>query len=90
MIKAIDEILPIEDDERALYQPFYKEHTPVGWMREAYGYTRIILKMKRGHKGWTPYGCARDCGDHYIVARSCSYDRVDKRTLAITENVEDK
>jgi hypothetical protein len=82
-------ILPIDDEERAQYQRFYKEHTPVGWMEEE-SITRLIVKMKRGYKGWTPSGCARDCGDHYIVAHYGSYTRVDKRTLTVTKDVEDK
>ena len=68
-------ILPIDDEERAQYQRFYKEHTPVGWMEE---------------ESITPSGCARDCGDHYIVAHYGSYTRVDKRTLTVTKDVEDK
>lgn len=75
------------------YVKFYKHHTPIGWMREEFEHTtmsRIILKMKPGHKGWTPYGCARDCGDHYIIARYSQFDRVDKKTLQITFDVEDK
>lgn len=82
-------ILPITEEENAAYQPFYRHHSPIGWMREETT-TRLIVKMKPRHKGWTPSGCARDCGDHYIVARFASYDCVDKRTLAITEDVEDE
>ena len=39
---------------------------------------------------WTPYGMVRDCGDHYIRARYCGYERIDKDTLTVTEYVEDK
>lgn len=39
---------------------------------------------------WTPFGCCRDCGDHYIIARYSRYDRIDKSTLEITHDVEDR
>ena len=32
----------------------------------------------------------RDCGDHYIIARCSGFDRVDKETLKVTRNVEDR
>lgn len=46
--------------------------------------------MKPGHKGFTPYGCARDCGDHYILAQYAEYVRIDKKTGEKTYDVEDK
>lgn len=39
---------------------------------------------------WTRYGTIRDCGDHYIMAGYSRYDRIDKDTLEITEDVEDR
>jgi hypothetical protein len=39
---------------------------------------------------WTRYGTIRDCGDHYIKANYSSYSRIDKDTLQVTEDVEDK
>ena len=63
----------------------------VGYLEEEGAVSgRVVLKPKPGHRAWTPTGCARDCGDHYIVARYCSYDRVEKRTMAVTEDVEDR
>lgn len=82
-------ISPITEDEIARYQSFYQQHTLIGWMREGTT-TRIIVKMKPGYKGWTPYMCARDCGDHYIIARYDRFDRIDKGTHAITKDVEDR
>ena len=82
-------VLAITDNDREFYQRFYKEHNVVGLLQEE-NITRIIVKMKQGYKGWTPYGCARDCGDHYIIARCSRYDRVEKKTLDITKDVEDK
>lgn len=38
----------------------------------------------------TPYGYVRDCGDHYIKAQYSRYDRIDKATLEITRDVEDR
>lgn len=39
---------------------------------------------------WTRYGTVRDCGDHYIKAQYSRYDRIDKETLEITTDVEDR
>lgn len=39
---------------------------------------------------WTRYGTVRDCGDHYIKAQYSRYDRIDKDTLKITQDVEDR
>lgn len=39
---------------------------------------------------WTRYGTVRDCGNHYIKAQHSSYDRIDKETLEITRDVEDR
>lgn len=38
---------------------------------------------------WTRSGSVRDCGDHYIIAMSSRYDRIDKKTLEIAKDVED-
>ena len=38
---------------------------------------------------WTRSGSVRDCGDHYIMANPSRYDRIDKKTLEITKDVED-
>lgn len=38
----------------------------------------------------TPYGTVRDCGDHYIKAQYSRYDSIDKETLEITKDVEDR
>lgn len=59
-------------------------------MMEEENENRIMVKMKRGYKGFTPYGVARDCGNHYIIARYTRYDSVDKKTLEVTKDVEDK
>lgn len=39
---------------------------------------------------WTRSGTVRDCGDHYIKANYSRYDRIDKDTLEITKDVEDR
>lgn len=38
----------------------------------------------------TPYGSVRDCGDHYIKAQYDRFDRIEKATLEITQDVEDR
>ncbi|MCM1124594.1 MAG: hypothetical protein NC416_18620 [Eubacterium sp.] len=50
-----------------------------------------ITNSYRVVKGkFTPYGGIRDCGDHYIKANYSSYDRIDKKTLEIEKDVEDR
>lgn len=88
------EIITISEKDRDWYNTQYSKHNAVGFMKEYCNngdcFIRIILKMKPGHRGWTPFGAARDCGDHYIIARYSRYDRVDKKTLKVTIDVEDK
>lgn len=57
--------------------------------RDGGGCTYVVFKCKPGHHG-TRYGMCRDCGDHYIIARWSRYDRIDKKTLEITFDVEDR
>ena len=82
----------VSEEDMRWFNAQYPQHSIVGFMREDgdNGISRVILKMKPGHKGWTPYMTARDCGDHYIVARYDRYDRVDKKTLTITKDVDDR
>lgn len=51
--------------------------------------TLVVFKCKQGHRG-TRYGMCRDCGDHYILARWSRYDSIDKKTLKITVDVDDR
>lgn len=53
------------------------------------GCSYVVFKCKPGYHG-TWYGMCRDCGDHYIIARWSRYDRIDKKTLKMTCDVEDK
>ena len=39
---------------------------------------------------WTRSYTIRDCGDHYIYAGYSAYYRIDKATLEITKDVEDR
>lgn len=48
-------------------------------------YEHVVFKGS-----WTRYGTVRDCGDHYIYAGYSQFYRIDKETLEITEDVEDK
>lgn len=47
--------------------------------------TYVIMKGR-----YTAYGMVRDCGDHYIRAKYSSYERIDKETLEVTQDVEDR
>lgn len=80
----------ISEEDRAYFQGFYTQHNVVGLLEEGDHEYRVILKMKPGYKGWTPYGTARDCGDHLILARWSRYDSVDKKTMQIFTDVEDR
>ena len=39
---------------------------------------------------WTRHGSVRDCGDHYIKASYDQFDRIEKGSLEITRDVEDR
>lgn len=49
----------------------------------------VVMKATGNLTAWTPYQMCRDCGDHYIIAKLCRYDRIDKGTLKVTRDVED-
>lgn len=83
-------IKEISKESKDYFQRFYKGHTVIGLMEEEGIGDRVIVRSKPGYNGWTPYGTARDCGDHYIVANYSRYDRVEKKTLKVTEDVEDR
>lgn len=82
-------IVQLTPEDKAHFQKFYNQHNVVAFMEDGFC-NRVVVKMKQGYKGWTPFGTARDCGDHYIIARYSRYDRVDKKTMEITRDVEDK
>ena len=85
-------ITNLQDGNKEYFQQFYDVHKVTGELlvetsdsgSEMYS-DHIIVKG-----GWTPHGCARDCGDHYIVARYSRYDRIDKDTFKVTQDVEDR
>lgn len=79
----------LNKEEADLYQVFYKKHNVIGLI-DFGNYSKVVLKMKRGFKGFTPYMTARDCGDHYILAMYDRYDRLDKKTWKLTTDVEDR
>lgn len=86
----------LEDTEREFFErvnPGYKctgETLEERWENGG-GQTLVVFKtVGRGKKHFTPYGMCRDCGDHYIIARWSRYDRIDKATLEIERDVEDR
>lgn len=89
---AIIEVTKATDD-LTIYERFNPGFTTTGellteeWEEsgKVRGITRVVFKGK-----YTAYGMCRDCGDHYIIARYSRYDRIDKATLKITEDVEDR
>ena len=95
----------LNTEDATYFQQFYTKHTVVGYMKVYHDSSEfveagipanqrysgnVIVKMKPGYRGWTPYGCVRDCGDHYIKANYSSYDRIEKGTFVITKDVDDK
>ena len=81
----------ISEEDRDWFERLHPQHKVVGfiwfpWSNE----NKVVLKMKPGYKAWTPSGCVHDCGDHYIIAQCSRYDRVDKKTLERTFDVEDR
>lgn len=83
-MKALIKIEKLSAEDYATFKGFYPNHEPVGFMTGG-GEHRVILK---GH--YTPYMTARDCGDHYILARFDRYDRIQKDTSLIIFDVEDE
>lgn len=76
-------------DDLTWYAQANKGFTPTGeYLTEDWGTGCQTLVVFNGR--YTPYGMCRDCGDHYIIARYDRYDRVDKNTLMLTKDVEDR
>ena len=83
-------ILPINNEDKAYFQRFYKNHDVIGLLEED-TITRVIIKAKNCVGCWTPHGTARDCGNYYIIAKYSTYLKVDKKTLQVLDNdAEDK
>lgn len=82
-------VRPANEDEKKWFGACHRSHEVIGFLVTPF-LSKVILKMKPGKKGWTPYLCARDCGDHYILAQYASYTRIDKLTGETTADVEDK
>lgn len=92
-MSKIEIIKAVSDEDLRWFGAQFPQYDVVGFMKETWEdgvVSRVIIKAKPGCKGWTPYGTARDCGDHYIIARYSRYDRVEKAGLQVTENVEDE
>lgn len=54
------------------------------------GCTFVVFRHTGHGRKFTPYGMCRDCGSHYIIARWSRYDRIEKNTLKITYDTEDR
>ena len=76
--------MELSQEDYRFFQKFYKQHTVVGFLKvpdKINSY--VVVKMKKGYKGWTPSGCFRDCGDHYIYANYSRYQKYNKKTLEL-------
>ena len=79
--------MELSQEDYRFFQKFYKQHTVVGFLKvpdKINSY--VVVKMKKGYKGWTPSGCFRDCGDHYIYANYSRYQKYDKKTLELLDD----
>ena len=79
--------MELSQDDYHFFQKFYKQHTVVGFLKvpdKINSY--VVVKKKKGYKGWTPSGCFRDCGDHYIYANYSRYQKYDKKTLELLDD----
>lgn len=79
---------------KSIFLAFIQNHYVKGYMRIEFengdGVTKVIVKSRNKKGLYTPSGTARDCGTYYIVAKYDGYDKVDKETLLIEKDVEDK
>lgn len=82
-------VRPANKDEKEWFEACHKNFNVLGFLVTPF-ISKVILKPKQGKKGFTPYGCVRDCGDHYIIAQYASYRRIDKKTGEAIDDVEDK
>lgn len=78
-----------DEEDRIRFEKLWPQHRLVGFL-QCPEITKIVLKMRPGYKGWTPYMTVRDCGDHYILAMYAEFNRLDKKTMQLTYDVEDK
>ena len=79
--------MELSQEDYRFFQKFYKQHTVVGFLKvpdKINSY--VVVKMKKGYKGWTPSGWFRDCGDHYIYANYSRYQKYDKKTLELLDD----
>lgn len=83
--------IELNEENRRYYDDF--------WGKE-YRITGETLKFEYGDGGsaeyvvfsgdWTRSDTVRDCGDHFIKACHSEYISIDKETLEITRDVEDR
>lgn len=83
----------LDKDDKEWFSRQYKGLTANGdtvikeWVDDGIerGSTKVVFTGR-----WTPYGCIRDCGDHYIEALYSSYRWISKDFQTIKEDVEDR
>ena len=89
----------LEDSERDYFERVNPGYVCTGetleekWMESngmPGGCTYVVFKGVGRRNNWTPYGMCRDCGDHYVIARWSRHDRIDKKTLSIIFDTEDR
>lgn len=77
----------LSPEQIASYREMNEGHEPTGDLLVENHSTgqivKVIFKGKFTHS-------VRDCGDHYIIARFSRFDRLEKDTLELIEDVEDR
>lgn len=75
-------------EDMKFYSKSFKGLKPTGEtikeISDNHSQTTVVFKGS-----WTPYGCIRDCGDHYIKALYSSYRWISKDLQTTREDVED-
>lgn len=75
-------------EDMKFYSDSFKDLKPTGEtikeISDNHSQTTVVFKGS-----WTPYGCIRDCGDHYIKALYSSYRWISKDLQTTREDVKD-
>lgn len=80
---------PLTAEDMEWFRKSYKGLKPTGEaIREISDHRSQTTVVFKGN--WTPFGCIRDCGDHYIKALYSSYRWISKDLKTTREDVEDR
>ena len=75
----------LEKGDKEYFEKMNPGYTATGETLEIGGTDYVVFRGRR-----TRYGMVRDCGDHYIKACYSEYISIDKETLEVTRDVDDR